>query len=846
MKSDSLVDSCDLELAHKWVAAVTKAATAVSSARIERWSQGYGNLQYGQSVTEAPLCLNGKRFNRGLGTHAHSEIVVQVSSPARRFQALVGMDDNQGTRGGLAWGTLPAQLIFSVEVNNEPIWRSPPLTVTDAPLEVNVDFHAAGRSASAERGARTFTLRVRGVRGTDDSITLSHANWADARVVLEDGGNVWLGESTEEQRLPKTPPFSFDLGGKSSLDLLPSWPMTCQSQPAGDGVTLHRVVWKEKADGLECIMELKEYRDFPAVEWVVRFRNNGTGNSPILKNIQALDMPWKATADVALHRSRGSRCSANDFLYSVVPLNPSSTIRMTPGEGKSSNDWLPFFNLQSQDEGVVVAVGWTGCWAAEFSRDLANIVRVRGGLDKTHLTLYPGEEIRIPRILLVFWKGEPLRGNNLLRRFILCHHTPMPGGKPLVAPMCNSTWGGVKTAEHLRQVKAIRDHQLPYDYYWVDAGWFGSPDSYFLNPYGVDSSGWGKQLGDWRHDYMIHPDGLKPLSDAVHDAGMKFLLWLEPERAACGTPLPTEHPEWFLSKKLECGLPYELRLFNLGIPEARQWMTDLISRLITEYGMDCYRQDFNCDPLPSWRDADAPDRQGMTEIRYIEGLYAFWDELLKRHPHLLIDNCASGGRRIDLEMIGRSIPLWRSDLQCGPDFNPVGSQAQGFGLSHWVPLSATGTEMRPGDTYNFRSAMSAGMVFTLEMWGRDRLGADYPWDWHRRMMAEHQRARPYYYGDFYPLTLPLTIKEPTAWMACQMHRPDLNEGMALAFRRDQSSFVSADFRLNALNPDATYEVEDMDSSEIVKKKGSELMESGLRVTMEKPRDSRLVFYRRLS
>ena len=63
-----------------------------------------------------------------------------------------------------------------------------------------------------------------------------------------------------------------------------------------------------------------------------------------------------------------------------------------------------------------------------------------------------------------------------------------------------------------------------------------------------------------------------------------------------------------------------------------------------------YRNDFNLDPLGFWRGADAPDRQGITEIRYVEGQYAIWDELLRRGiPGCAIDNCASGGRRIDLE-----------------------------------------------------------------------------------------------------------------------------------------------------------------------------------------------------
>ena len=96
---------------------------------------------------------------------------------------------------------------------------------------------------------------------------------------------------------------------------------------------------------------------------------------------------------------------------------------------------------------------------------------------------------------------------------------------------------------------------------------------------------------------------------------MKFLLWVEPERAIWGTPITREHPEWFLGEqKPGCSL-----LLNIGIPEARD-VTDLISNLITQIGIDCFREDFNIDPLPFWRACDTEDRQGMTEIRCIEDL----------------------------------------------------------------------------------------------------------------------------------------------------------------------------------------------------------------------------------
>ena len=128
-------------------------------------------------------------------------------------------------------------------------------------------------------------------------------------------------------------------------------------------------------------------------------------------------------------------------------------------------------------------------------------------------------------------------------------------------------------------------------------------------------------------------------------------------------------------------------LYNLGNPEARKALADLISALITEGKITCYRQDFNMAATPFWEAADAPDRVGISEIRHIEGLYAFCDELLARHPDLLIDNCSSGGRRLDIETASRSVPLWRSDFQCYPDFDPS-HQGQTHGLGCCCPGAA--------------------------------------------------------------------------------------------------------------------------------------------------------------
>jgi alpha-galactosidase len=804
-----------MQTIHSWIEGVTSCGAIKPIAKIECLKQGWGKLQAGKSIShlDAKLCLKGQTFENGFGTHADSEILVKLNAPGKRFTALAGIDDNSMTR------TKQNKMIFSIEIDNREIWKSSSVGVADEPTQVDVDLNGAGE----------FILKIREV---NNDLNYAHVNWVEPKVTMADGTILTLGVLGAKGILP-APPISFCYGDRKAGEVLAGCEKTCEKFTDNNGVTLHRVVYRHVKNGLEFRLELKEFKDFPAAEWVWKIKNVGVKDTEIFSEIQPMDLSCVVSQPPILHHSIGAECRNDDFIYKKDVLTESK-YRLTSTGGRSSFGNLPFFNLEYGQEGFIMAIGWTGQWAAEFNYNGMDL-NVQAGMEKTHLKLHPGEEIRTPSMLLITWKGDPIRGNNLLRQFVLQHHTHRPDGKTVPAPICFGSWGGMKSPAHMDRIKLCKDEKLGYEYYWIDAGWYGPADSYSPDEFKGD---WGIHVGNWNVNPVAHPNGLRPLSDEIHKAGMKFLLWFEPERAIYGTPLTIEHPEWFLGKKQKG----ENVIFNLGLPEARAWMTDFISKIISENNIDCYRQDFNIDPLSYWQAADEPDRQGMTEIRHIEGLYAFWDGLLANHPGLIIDNCASGGRRIDLETTGRSIPLWRSDTQCWPNFDPIAGQVHTYGLAHWVPCSTTGSQLHPGDTYNFRSAMCTGMVFHL--FGYEYLPIDpkYPYDWHRKMVCDLRRAIPSYLGDYYPLTACTMSKDD--WMAYQMHRSDLNEGIVVAFRRENSPFISASFKLRGLNENIEYQFEDADSGQTWSATGAMLQNEGLLITIEKLRESRLIFYRK--
>jgi alpha-galactosidase len=652
-------------------------------------------------------------------------------------------------------------------------------------------------------------------------------------------------------------PFSFRYGDASSNEMIGKWKREHTSEKLDEYSAKQAITFTEPDTGLAIRVESVIYRDFPAVEWVLYIKNTGSSDTPILEKILPLDTLFSLHSPAKLHYARGALCCIDDFAPMEEELNAGKHLHFQPGGGRSSSEIMPFFNLDMDKEGdmatgVVMAIGWTGEWVADFISDDESNLRIQAGMASTHLKLHPSEEIRTPRILMLFWKGEPIRGNNLLRRFILAHHRPKPDGKPIVLPVILSGWGGDTAESHMGNIQRIIEHDLPVSLYWIDAEWFGQKP-------------WHENTGNWTVRKELYPQGFKPISDMLHNSNRKFLLWLEPQRVCKGTLWYElkNRPDWLLElgngvpeykqRNINWGIPhedtrwiiYESRrsqiaeddiLFNMGNPEAREFLTDFLSEKIVEFGLDWYREDFNIAPLEYWQHADAPDRQGITEIRYIEGLYKMWDELLRRYPHLMIDNCASGGRRIDLETISRSTALWRTDWPV----DSVHKQCHTFGLLQWVPLNmSSGSVLKKRNEYELRSSMTAGLM--VQLWERDTASDEEKAKDARELIIQYLNIQKYFYGDYYPLTAYSTARD--VWIAWQLDLPEIGEGMIQAFRRENCPQESSRLILKGLEENSKYTLTNLDSSDSYMMTGKELMEIGLNVGIKQQPGSLIILYK---
>lgn len=638
----------------------------------------------------------------------------------------------------------------------------------------------------------------------------------------------------------KTPPFSFVYGEKNSDDFIRTWNYTSTKLESDEpNVIKYRFIYENEQAGLSVECDVDGYTDFEAVKWVLHFTNTGSQNSKTLKEVKAIDidLQYEVAGEFKLHSAEGNHISKEDFHPRTRIMNIGENYQIAPEGGRSSEGAFPFFNIESpSDQGVVFAIGWSGTWLADFVRKDSHTFSIKSGMKSFESYLKANESIRTPSVALLFWNGEDcMTGNNKFRRFVLAHQSRKIGGEFARYPLSSGfnyrdpapcTEYSCLTADYaIAMIRRYTQFGLIPEVYWLDAGWYTGASNY------EGGQTWANTVGNWTVDKERFPQGLKPVADEIHKVGAKFMVWFEPERVIRGTQWAKEHPEWMLDIPNSNKDTY--LLFDLGNKEARVWMSEYIARMIRENGIDYYRQDFNMQPDIYWKANDEPGRVGIKEIRHIEGLYAFWDYLLETFPNLLIDNCASGGRRIDLETISRSAPLWRSDYYHYDD--PDGYQCHTYGLNFFLPLHGTG--ILRTDKYSFRSSVSSALIYNWKITSKHESIIDM-----QNCLKEYAEIRPYFYEDYYPLSGVEDLTRDNIWLAYQMNRPSDSSGIVIAFRRHKSPDNSIIVQLAGLDRDKTYMISNYDNDVVFTKTGKELM-AGFKLDIEQPRGSLLLHYK---
>lgn len=555
--------------------------------------------------------------------------------------------------------------------------------------------------------------------------------------------------------------------------------------------------------------------------------NNSCKKSCQITEINTLDHTFDCKTTASLHTLRGDDCSKNSFLPIDREIALGEEIVYIPTGGRSSNSTaFPYFDITLDGKSYLFAVGWSGQWKVIIKRD-ENGVNVKIGLDQIDFYMEPNENFLLPSFCFVESKDceDAAALRRRFRRLLTTDFNPMPDGMTNLpisiqpydryfygkCPDWPTVAGQIRTLDGAKKCEYI-------DTLWLDAAWF--------------KKGFPKGVGNYSFEEGFK-DGLKPVADAVHEAGMRFMVWFEPERIYKGSEVYENHCNYILAEPDD----NDQYLYNLSDDEAFEWLKNTLINFIRDNGIDNYRQDFNIEPLPYWLANDKEGRKGVTEMRYIRNLYRLWDEMKTAFPFLFIDNCSSGGRRLDFELMHRSVPMWRSDITCGPvreDWHSdVWNQNQTISLSEYLPYHACAVwELVPNEV---RSAATAGLACTFDV-----LKEEYDFDRARTLVAEVKYLSEYWHGDFYPLTVP-SLEEDT-FAAYQLAKED--SGYAVIYRRADCEDDTFKLKLNTIDANAKYTVNITDEELIKTSKnisGAELIK-GIDVVLPKKYTSAIFEY----
>lgn len=768
-------------------------------------------IRFNTTSRYGDITLGGKRYAKGIYQHANALLEIRLAKGLKRLVADVGVHDGSATKGGLG------SVISRVWVGERKLYESPVLHGGEPARTVDVDLG----------GAQAVRLET---WDAGDGYNCDQAVWANLTLTCLDGSVVDPATLPFDASAAKTSvrtshwPFSFVYGGVSSDVFLDSW--TREETAAG-------LRFRDPAGQLEvdCVRDV--HPGWPVSEWVLRFRNVSKTNTKILERVRPFDLALPARApQYTLHRANGSPCRATDYLPEETILKAApdwfeSTFRhiaretrvATSGGCGSASAW-PYFNLEAQGEGMIAAIGWSGQWAADFavsSED--NLLRMTAGQEDGRFYLKPGEEVRSPRAVVLFWKRDHwFEAQNVWRAWLIARRLHRPGGT-LVTHLVNaasSYYFGCNTptpmnaANQIATVNRFLEHGIPLDHWWIDAAWY---------PCGRNS--W-YDTGAWRPDPVRFPRGLREVTDHLRAKGLRSIVWFEPERCVDGSELERQHPDFLYPGK------GSQRLVNLGNPEAWNWVVSHIEGLVAHEGIDVYRQDFNMSPLDTWRrnDAREKDRVGLSEMKHVDGYYRWYAEILRRDPKRQIDSCAGGGRRNDVETMYMAVPFLRSDFTQLAE----SQQSQTMGLGLWVPFY--GASMFKVDRYSFRSWSTPYLHIT-----GDVTAPDFDWDSLRGEIALWKKHLvPYFDKDFYPLT-PFGVARDT-WAGWQFHDPATGRGVLQLFRRDRAPYPVLTVRPFGLEKKRVYTFTDVDTGRVITARGGESFE----FRIAKPGSAVLVSY----
>jgi alpha-galactosidase len=489
----------------------------------------------------------------------------------------------------------------------------------------------------------------------------------------------------------------------------------------------------------------------------------------------------------------------------------------------------PFFVLACNEELLAGSIAWSGNWVLRFAPD-RRWCCVSGGLSDWQFSvdLSPCDEIGAPPAVLALGAGSLDSIAQQFHSVGRTHWYPRNPTSERLPVEWNHWWSYEDRDIDQETFRAnVREAaRLGLDLCTLDAGWFGASES---------NASWTEYRGDWsRVNRARFPAGIASLSQYTHAHCLLFGLWCEIEGLGGHSHLQQGHPE-FAAMRDGTSLGYVC----FGCPEVREWAFETLARLVTEYQCDWIKLDFNVDPGAGCNRTDHGHGTGDGLYQHYCGYYATLDRFRLHHPGVTLENCASGGLRIDLGMARRthctflSDPDWpEHNLQVfwGASLMLAPEVCLHWGLSEWVtphphqtfyPRDPTLTRRRLD--FWMRTCLLGAPGISLRLpdlprWVADRIAH------HARFYQAHMR-RFVRDGTLFRLTAqPRRDGVGDRWCAFQYSLA--HEHLLVVFRLPGAE-PARTLLLQNLEPAPYYDLTPVDSGSAWRRRGGDLMDDGI-------------------
>lgn len=303
-------------------------------------------------------------------------------------------------------------------------------------------------------------------------------------------------------------------------------------------------------------------------------------------------------------------------------------------------------------EALALQLVYSGNFQAWVQQNQLNEVRLGIGLNDENFSwkLEPGQAFMTP-VALVTYSSRGLTGLSQESQAFVQDHI-IPAGfahkeRPILINNWEATYFDFKKDKLLELADQAK--QVGIELFVLDDGWFG--DRFDDN----------RALGDWSVNEDKLGGSLAELIAAVHDKGLQFGLWLEPEMISEDSQLYRQHPDWAIQTPGR-GHTYSRNqlVLDYANPEVVAYIKELLDDLLSQHEIDYIKWDMNRNISNLGNGSDYLATR-MQSHQYMLGLYEIVSYLTEKHEQILFESCSGGGGRNDLGLMRYFPQVWASD-----------------------------------------------------------------------------------------------------------------------------------------------------------------------------------------